>query len=64
MLESGNKKEKIAVEFIVECMYCGVQISKRMVYWSEEDIKKLGNRRNVSSDICKDCVAKGKGIIK
>lgn len=64
MLESRNKKEKIAVEFIVECMHCGIQISKIIVYWTEEDIRKLGNRRNVSSGICKDCVAKGKGITK
>lgn len=64
MSERGDEEKKVAIEFIVECMHCGIEISKRIVYWTEEDINKLGNRRNVSSDICKDCVAKGKDITK
>ena len=64
MPEHGDEEKKVAIEFIIECMHCGIQISRRTVYWTEEDVKKLGSRRNVSSDICKDCVAKGKGITK
>lgn len=63
MFENSKEESKGPVDFIVECIHCGEEISKRVVYWPISQIKRFGNK-SISGGICKDCLQKGKTILK